>query len=319
MSNPATLRQQIADIVGFKVPFDVPHDQIQDRTEQEGFVRLRLCYKVPDGDTVAAYLLVPSEPGPHPGVVALHQHNSQWGIGKSEVCGISGDPFQAFGPSLARRGICVLAPDAVGFESRCGHANTGNDFAPPLTASGSAADGWLQYFNQMCYRLVSGDNLMRKDLTDASSAVALLANRDEVDSSRIGVVGHSGGGLTVLFLAALDTRVGFSCASGAACTYRTKMRKGTGLAMSLVVPGCVRLFDVDDLVRCVAPRRMLLVSSEDDPFTEDAHEIVQSAKTTFEEQGCVDHLCHFHSRGPHALDQTRFDVIVDWMHTESMR
>jgi hypothetical protein len=89
--------------------------------------------------------------------------------------------------------------------------------------------------------------------------------------------------------------------------------------MSIVVPGFARTFDVDDLVRCVAPRRILLVSSDDDPYTEDSHEIVQSARATFEEQGCVDRLCHFHASGPHALDSSRHDAIVDWLQTESMR
>ena len=89
--------------------------------------------------------------------------------------------------------------------------------------------------------------------------------------------------------------------------------------MSLVVPGCALIFDVDDLVRCVAPRRILLVSSDDDPYTEDAHEIVQSALAAFEERGCADNLCHIHGNGPHALDQARHDAIVEWLHAESRR
>ena len=89
--------------------------------------------------------------------------------------------------------------------------------------------------------------------------------------------------------------------------------------MSIVAPGCAQIFDVDDLVRCVAPRRILLVSSDDDPYTQDVHEIVQTARPTFEEQDCVDHLCHFHGSGPHALDQARYDAIVEWLHSESMR
>ena len=319
MTRLAELRRQIVDIVGFKVPGGVPDVEGLSRTEQKGYIRLHLCYEVSDGDSVEAYLLVPAEAGPHPGIVAFHQHNSQWGIGKSEICGVSGDKYQAFGPALARRGICVLAPDAIGFESRTGHAGAGKELAPNLPRSGSTSDGWLQYYNQLCYRLVNGDNLLRKDLADASSAIAVLASRKEVNPASIGAVGHSVGGLTVLFLAALDTRVGYSCASGAACTYRTKMRQGTGLAMSLVVPGCAQVFDVDDLVRCVAPRRMLLVSSDDDPYTEDAHTIVRSALATFEEENCEDHLCHFHGSGPHALDQTRYDAIVDWLHCEAMR
>lgn len=319
MTNTADLRQQIADKIGFKIAVDTPDSQVIDRVDEEGFARLHLRYKVCDGDTINAYLLMPDNPGPHPGVVAFHQHNSQWQLGKSEVCGLAGDSYQAFAPELARRGVCVLAPDAAGFESRRETAGASKELAPNLDSRESTSDGWLQYYNQMCYRLVQGDNLLRKDLSDASAAVSLLQSLENVDSSRIGAVGHSSGGLTVMFLAALDSRVVYSCASGAACTYRTKMLRGTGLAMSLVVPGFVQDFDVDDLVCCVAPRRTLLVSSEDDPYTEDSREIVQSALDTFEEQNCVHHLRHFHGKGAHALDQSRYDAIIDWLHTESMR
>ena len=47
-----------------------------------------------------------------------HQHNSERHFGKSEVCGIVGSPYQAFGPVLARHGFVVLVPDVICFEER---------------------------------------------------------------------------------------------------------------------------------------------------------------------------------------------------------
>lgn len=319
MNHSTDLRERIATFLGFEIPTAVPDLEIRERVEDEGFVRFHLEYKVPDGDLVTAFMLVPDLPGPHPGVLALHQHNSQWELGKSEVCGLAGERCQAFAPALARRGICVLVPDAVGFESRVASAGAGKKLAPPLSRPDSTAEGWLQFYNQMCYRLVTGDHLMRKVLMDASCAIGVMASHGAVDPSRIGVVGHSFGGNTVLFLAALDERIRFACASGAASTYRHKMQYGTGLGMSLVIPGCANVFDIEDLVRCVPPRRILLVSSDDDPYAADTHEIVQSALSTFEEEDCAERLSHFHSSGPHALDQIRFDSIVAWMSTEAKR
>ena len=171
----------------------------------------------------------------------------------------------------------------------------------------------------MCYRIVAGDHLMSKVLLDASTAVSVLARQKVVDSKRIGVVGHSFGGNTALFLAALDERIGFSCASGAACSYRHKMRRGTGLDMSLVIPGCTQVFDIDDLVRCVAPRRILIVSSDGDALTGDAHEIIESVRPVFDEQNCAEHLSHFHSSGPHALDRTRFEAMIEWVSREALQ
>lgn len=70
-------------------------------------------YPSRDGEEIQAFLFVPN--GPVRGAaLALHQHNSQWEIGKSEVTRLVGDPPQAFGPSIARQGTTVLAPDSVG-------------------------------------------------------------------------------------------------------------------------------------------------------------------------------------------------------------
>ncbi|MAE71859.1 MAG: hypothetical protein CME06_15510 [Gemmatimonadetes bacterium] len=309
----ADTRELVAELVGFVVQTAPPRVQITAVTHEEGFDRHSLEYRSGDGDRTAAFMLVPKTPGPHPGVLALHQHNSQWEMGKSEILGLGGDRYQAFGPALARRGVCVLAPDAVGFESRQGRPGSGEEFAPPQSRPGGTPAGWLQFYNQMCHRLVRGDLLMRKVLMDASLALSVLTRHETVDPARIGAVGHSFGGNTVLFLSALDTRIAFACVSGAACTYRHKLRNGVGLDMALVIPGCVELFDIDDLVKCVAPRRIFLVSSEDDPMSGDVHEIVRSARVSFEEQGCSPHLGHFHGEGPHALDRIRFEEIVEWM------
>ncbi|MGN6791009.1 MAG: hypothetical protein ACTHJW_01325 [Streptosporangiaceae bacterium] len=47
-----------------------------------------------------------------------------------------------------------------------------------------------------------------------------------------------------MFLAAVDDRVGFTCASGAVCSYRHKMSVGTGLELAMVIPGFAASFDV---------------------------------------------------------------------------
>lgn len=44
----------------------------------------------------------------NPAVLINHQHNGERHLGKSEVCGLAGNPLQAFGPELARHGFVVL-------------------------------------------------------------------------------------------------------------------------------------------------------------------------------------------------------------------
>src|SRR5262249_28061361 len=83
------------------------------------FERRRVSYRGPDGDSIPAFLLVPQGlRKPTPAVLVHHQHNGERHVGKSEVCGLIGDPLQAFGPALAERGCIVLAPDSICFEDR---------------------------------------------------------------------------------------------------------------------------------------------------------------------------------------------------------
>jgi hypothetical protein len=61
-----------------------------------------------------------------------------------------------------------------------------------------------------------------------------------------------------------------------------------------------------------------VVSSDDDPGTADAAELVSDSLPVFEAQNCADHLRHLRVPGAHALDQRRFDAILEWMAEQSI-
>jgi dienelactone hydrolase len=316
-----SLRESIQTFLKLSPINALPDVHIVNETEEDGFRRTLIRYSAPNcdptGEQIDAFLLEPKIAELRGAVLALHQHNSQWEIGKSEVAGLAGDPLQAFGPALARRGIAVLAPDSVGFESRMKSAGWGASLAPSLQKAHSTAEGWLQYYNHIAHRLVRGELLMSKILADCAIALSVLQDRTKL--SHLGVIGHSFGGTVALFLAALDTRVAFACTSGAVCSYRHKLANGTGLEGSLIIPSFNEHFDLDDLLRCVAPRKVFVVSSEDDPQAADADELVKNALPAFESQHCADHLQHLRTSGSHALDRGRFEAILDWTVAEATR
>jgi dienelactone hydrolase len=319
MTEITRLREEIRAFLGFQSPVETPNVRTLRRWEEESYTRYLVEYDSSDGDVIEAFLLLPNGTGPFPGVLALHQHASQWTIGKSEICGLAGDRYQAFGPALARRGICVLTPDAIGFESRMASSGAGENLAPKLDPERASAAHWLQYYNALSYRLLRGDTLMRKVLSDSATGLAVLARHSQVDNRRLGVVGHSFGGNVALFLGALEPKLRYICSSGAACTYRRRMQDGTGIEFSQVIPGFTTRFDTDDLVKCMAPRRVLLVSSSEDPFTRDADDVVRSARATFEALGRSDHLFHVRTEGGHALDEKRHNAVIEWLTSEANR
>jgi dienelactone hydrolase len=301
-----SLRQRLIELLSFAVP-PVPELLIRAERERDGYIEQVVSYTGDEGD-VPALLLVPEHPC-GAGVVALHQHNSQWHLGKSEVAGLAGEPLQAFGPALARAGIVVLAPDAVGFEDRR-HTGPGID---------EREDDWLQYFNEMAYRLVSGRLLATTVLGDAARGLSVLIADERVEDSRVGVLGHSYGGNVTIMLAALDERVRFACASASACSYRQRMLDRTGIEFAHVIPGILELADIGQLVELIAPRPLLLLSATADRYSADTPEIAQTAARAYRDAGAPHALQHYRVQGGHALTEERFDAIVDWVTAQHQR
>lgn len=261
----------------------------------DGFRLERLDYRGLEGDEIPAFLFTPRDRETLGAVVVYHQHNGQFHFGKSEVAGEVGDPYQAFGPALARRGIAVLAPDAVSFEDRRG------------AVRGVEPDhyDWLRHYNTLCYRLLDGDSLMRKCLDDAQRALSVLLAATGIDDDLVGIAGHSYGGTTSLYHAAVDPRCRFAAISGAVCSFATRRREGTGILLFETVPGLARDLDLHEVLAAIGPRPTLVVSGTQDKYSRDADQVVARVGGNFITELRVD-------RG-HALEQERFAAIVDWI------
>lgn len=290
----ADLRSQLRERLGLADPVPVAFER-GDAVPADGFVRERITYRGLEGDEIPAFLFTPVGRDVLGGVVVFHQHNGEFHFGKSEVAGLVGDPFLAFGPALARRGLVVLAPDALTFEDR------------RAAVRGTAPDtyDWRQHYNAMSYRLLDGDVLMRKGLDDAQRALGVLLSLPGVDPARVGVAGHSFGGTTAMYHAAVDPRCRFAALSGAVCSFGTRRREGTGILLFETVPGLARWIDTHDVLAAIGPRPTLVVSGTQDKYSRDADEVVARVGGDF--------ITHLRVEGGHALDQARFEAILKWI------
>jgi dienelactone hydrolase len=297
------LQQQIGEFLKFNISKTPVPYSTHNVEEQKGYYRNHISFLNLEGEQIPAYLLLPDGDGPFPAVLIHHQHNGQRHLGKSEVCGLVGDPLQAFGPALARQKVAVLAPDSICFEDRRRN-QTGID---------PHEDDVPQHYNEMCYRLLRGDTLMRRVIEDSALGISLLCDHPLVDPERVGILGHSYGGNTVLFHGALDERIRFACASGAVCSYQYRMEHGVGIEMAEVIPGFATRYDIHDLVTCFSPRPLLLVSATEDPFSQDADLIVERAGETCTKFGANENIEHKRFIGEHALTKQRFKFILNWL------
>lgn len=294
------LRRDLRSFLRVSTGPEPPDVQVLSAAQEDGFAR-HLVHLVTKDDVIPALLAVPLGNGPFPGVVVFHQHASQRHFGKSEVFGLVGDEFQAFGPPLARAGFVVLAPDSIAFEDR----------RPAGPGTDPRDDDWEQHYNALAYRLVAGDTLMRKVIEDAMAAVSAVVARPDVNPDAVAALGHSYGGNTALFLTAVDERLRFGCASGALASYRRKMADGTGIEMAEVIPGFTTRFDLEHVLAAVAPRRFLIVSGTEDKYAADADQVVDLARPAF--RSTPQALAHIQVDGGHALEAERFESIINWM------
>jgi dienelactone hydrolase len=229
------------------------------------YVRETIEYAVEAEERIRSFLLVPKRiHRVAPAIFAHHQHARQFHLGKSEVVGLAGDPDQAYAAELAQRGYVVIAPDALAFEER----------------NWSNPSGDAEYF-ELATRLVQGQTLLAKCLHDVSVAIDYLAARPDVDPLRIGFIGHSYGGRMAIWAPAIDTRIRASVSNCGCVNYKQSFTHDTGVQMEFCLPGVLQFGDVEDIVRLVAPRALLLQATSDDKWSRGARAMFEYAQSSF--------------------------------------
>lgn len=231
-------------------PPAAPSHEFIGRDDVVAGVRIQRLVLGGTADELPALLLTPVTGGSGPRVLAIHQHNDQYHLGKSEVAGLAGDPDTAYGLELARRGCTVLAPDVRGFEER-------------MTSPGDPG----RAEHRLAWDLVSqGSSLAALHLTDLRDALSWLADQPSAMPS-IGTVGHSLGGQLALFLTAVDERISAAVASCGVGTLASFAATEDLLHNpSWYVPGLRTAGDVGALAAAVDQQRVLVSSGTADPL-----------------------------------------------------
>ena len=269
----------------------------------DAYTRSKIEYLV-NGRNIPAFLLIPKGEGPFPAVLVNHQHHSQRNWGKSEVCGLVGDPLQDFGSKLARAGFVVIAPDAICFEER--RVNAAG------TEENHKEDEW-NHFLVLCHGILTGETLAKIAIEDAIGAVSVLNGLNMVDKSKLGCLGHSYGGTTTFFAAAFDKRISYAVSSGSVVSYKYRMENSTGIEMSSIIPGFLKEFEVADVIKEIAPRHFLIVCADEDKYSKDAPQIFESVKEHYISKNAESNLYMKQYKGGHQLTQERFDYILKWI------
>ena len=244
------------------------------------FVIEKLVYEATPGLPVPAHLYLPAAPGPHPAVV--HPPGHWMENAKIEVV------QQQFNAHLARNGVAVLVYDTLG--------------------QGERRVGWHQH-GQLA-PLLAGFTSIGLMVRDSLAALGLLAARDDIDASRLGMTGTSGGGWSTMFAAALDDRIAVAAIACIVNTHLSQMRDagfGTGwdgwTDLCIQVPGICDIGTIAEIYACVAPRALRIVHArEDPPFPlAGAREVAGGVAKLFAARGAGDAFSFVDVPGGHGL------------------
>ena len=252
------------------------------RIDEGAYTRALVTYMVEAEDQVAAWLLMPQGAAPAdgwPAVLAIHQHDNQYDLGKAEPTGLAGNAMYAYGKELCQRGYVVLCPDLLCFEDR-------RPAYEVRQANRALDDGGYERFAFTRY-LLAGSCLQTKYLHDLTCAVDFLASLPGVNRERLGVIGHSLGGLEALWLTWYDARISAAVSSCGFGLLRTLVRDGINHGFATYVLGILEVCDLDALVAAVAPRAFLLTAGETDPLfpIDGVRSLVEKAQYHYTQEG----------------------------------
>ncbi|MEV7301836.1 dienelactone hydrolase family protein [Streptomyces clavifer] len=212
-------------------------------------------------------LLLPQGTGPFPAVLLLHDHGSEFSIGREKVVRPWADPARLpratawadayyggrfVGDELAARGYAVLAVDTLGWGDR----------------------GPLAYADQQALAanlLQLGTSLAGLTAQEDIRAAAFLASLPQVDEDRVGALGFSMGAYRAWQLSALSDDI----RAAAAVCWMTGLKdmlvpgnntlRGQSAYFTLH-PGLHRHLDIPDVASLAAPKPALFHAGGQDPL-----------------------------------------------------
>ena len=148
-----------------------------------------------------------------------------------------------------------------------------------------------------------GRTLMGERLWDLMRCVDFLASLKEVDSQRIGCGGNSLGGEMVMWLGAMDQRVGANVSSGF-LTRMDQMEKNH--CMCWKFPGLRQLADFADIYSLTAPRALLCQNGLKEPPSQFpvslAREALKEIEPIYADFKRSENLVHVAHQAGHAID-----------------
>ncbi|MBX3015542.1 MAG: hypothetical protein KF832_28735 [Caldilineaceae bacterium] len=317
-----------------------PTATVEHQWTYDGLAIEALSWQLPYGPRTQALLLKPANAtGKLPAVMAFHDHGGKKFFGYHKITRTP-EPLHpliqqhqeryygglAWANELAKRGYVVLVHDAFPFGSRRILLKD----VPPAIREETTDPAWddaagILRYNQWAdtHEAIVAQSLFSAGttwpgvwLTDDQQALHILQARDDVDASRIGCCGLSGGGMRTTFLAGLEPGIAAAVCVGMMTTWRDYLLyKSYTHTWMIFVPLLPQDFDYPEILGLRAPKPTFVLNDVEDqlftlPEMERANVILREVYT---KAGAADHYrCSFYP-GPHKFDRAMQDDAFGWL------
>jgi dienelactone hydrolase len=317
----------------------VPRAEVQHQLVHNGLHVEHLTWQLPYGPPTEAVMLKPAgSQGRLPAVLGLHDHGGNKYFGWRKIAQLDDQihPLMkqhrdryygglSWANELARRGFVVLVHDAFAFASR--RVRVGDLPAvirKDLKEVNPESEAEIAAYNRFA---ADHEDLMSKSLFSAGTtwpgvftaedqrALDYLCSRDDVDPSRVGCAGLSGGGLRTVYLAGLDDRIRCASCVGMMTTWRDYLlNKCYTHTWMVYIPGIPLDLDYPEILGLRVPRATLVQNdNEDQLFTlGEMHRADSILHDVYAKANALDrYKCTFYP-GPHKFDRPMQAEAFDW-------
>jgi dienelactone hydrolase len=277
----AYLRKQILSAAGLlPMPPKTPlHPQIFGRIENRTYSIEKVLLETMPGYYLGGNLYRPLKPAPAGGFPAIVSPHGHWNYGRLEHTVLASVPARCI--NFAQQGYVTFCYDMVGYNDTI---QTPHDFGSPAEQLWDFGPLSVQLWNSI-------------------RVVDFLQSLPEVNGSRIGATGASGGGTQTFLLTAVDDRVQFS----APVNMISAIMQGGGLCEN--APN-LRLdtFNVE-FGAMMAPRPMIMISATGDWTKNNATEEFPAVRAIYELYDRAANVEMMHQDAPHNYNQTAREAV----------
>lgn len=229
------------------------------------------------------------------------------------VCGHSANGrmspvYQRVQRIIASAGFIVMGLDPIGQGERISYWEDGMDepTIPPCTRE-------HDYVGAQC--LLAGTTITRYFVHDGVCALDYLAAREDVDATKIGLTGSSGGGTqTSMLMMYAPEKIAAAAPATFISDRKAILYSRQTQDLEQIWPGMVKDgFDHADILACMAPKPVLLLTVDSDFFPlEGAHRTLEKARPLWALSGKEDSLEIFTDTSQHAYTLPLANAAADF-------